>query len=81
MVAISGGLDDVRVVAEAETARELVKLLWDEISVSPALCYIGGISWDDVWAAVHVLVGVFDKYPLGEGIDGNYPFSVTTASG
>ena len=41
--------NDVVVVTEALTAKELVKLLWGELYVTPALFHIWIVSWADVW--------------------------------
>ena len=53
---ISG--DDIRVVAEVKTSEDLVECLRTKFNVSSSLCYVGGIPWEDVWAAIHVLVDV-----------------------
>ena len=50
--------DDIRLVAEAKTSKELVECLRTKFTVSSSLCYVGGIPWEDVWAAIHVLVDV-----------------------
>ena len=41
--------NDVGVVTEALTAKELVKFLWGELYVTPALFHIWIVSWADVW--------------------------------
>ena len=62
-----GVFDDVWVAAYTMTAKDFVKSLWDEISVTPELRCIGGIYWVNVWSYVQVLVNVLEKYPLGAG--------------
>ena len=57
-----GGLDDIRVVVESATDKDLVKFIWAELAVDPALCLIWVISWADVFAAVQIFVDVLDKY-------------------
>ena len=60
-----GGIGDFRLVVDETTSKELVKFLRAELSVNHALCFIGGIPWVDVWAAVQVLVYILDNNPLG----------------
>ena len=47
-----GSVDDIRVVLEATTVKELVECLWAKFNVTSALCCARGIPWVDVWAAL-----------------------------
>ena len=51
--------DDVGLVPGYLTDKYLVRLLWDELAVTHALCFTMGASWYDVWSDIQVLVGVF----------------------
>ena len=44
-----------------------MRFLCDEIYATPVLCCIRGISWDDAWSYIQVLVDVLENYLLGEG--------------
>ena len=61
-----GNSDEVIVVVETKTSKDILNLLGDEIAVTPELCWSGGIHWEDIRAVVQVLVYVIEKDIIGK---------------
>ena len=62
--------DDIGLVPEASTDKELVDFISDESSVTPTLFFISGVSRADVWEYIQMLVDIlqYKKFSVGNNI-------------
>ena len=62
--------DDIGLVTEASTDKEIVDFIWDESSVTPELFFISGVSRTDVWEYIQILVDIiqYKKFGVGNNI-------------